>query len=502
MLVDESRLQLDTPIREYLPGFRLYDQVATEEITTRDLLTHRSGLPRHDAIASTSDFTREDLVRRLQYLQPSKPFRSTYQYSNLMYMTAGYLAGKINGTTWEEAVQQRIIAPLHLTNTNFSVLDSQKGKDFSQPYEQDYDTGEVTRVPFRVEGATGPAGGINSSVIDMGQYLLLHMNLGKFEGKQLLSENTAIQMQTPQITVPDEPLFKELGPLTYGLGFDLLTYRGHRIVEHGGNVPGFTAIFVFLPDDHAGVVVLCNLGQAFLPQIVAFNVLDRFIGGEQLPWNQRLLDRDRHYRQSEKEAKSKGYTQPKSGTHPSHDLNDYTGEYENPGYGIVSITREGDGFQMRLNRQTESLLHYHYDIFKTPDNALDIFPNLKVAFQTNSDGDVASLSAPLEPTVADIVFTRKPDKQLTDRDFLETLVGRYDMPGETQPLTISLHGDHTLVASLPGEPGYELIPTRGTTFKFAGHGSFSIEFKKDSTGKITEAAYDRVDTVLILKKRP
>ena len=502
MLVDEGKLDWDKPVREYIPGFRMYDPVATEEMTTRDMVTHRSGLPRHDLVWYSSNFSREDIVmNRLPYLQNSKPFRSTFQYNNLMFMTAGYLAGKLNGTTWEEAVQQRVLTPLGMKNTNFSVLDSQKSEDFAEPYRKNRETDEVKLIPFYVQGAVGPAGEINTCATDLGQYLLFHMHRGKLAGKQLLSENNSLQMQIPQMVIQQAPPFPELGTSSYGMGLFISTYRGHTMVEHGGNIDGFSAEFAFLPQDGVGVAVLANLDGTALPTAVAYNVFDRLLGLPQSPWGQRFLFLEQQGKKAEQEAKSKGYVPRKLGTHPSHDLDEYVADYENPGYGILSITRDGDGFQMKLNERTETLTHYHYDLFQVPENPLDPFQKMFVMFHTDLNGDISSVSIPLQPDVADIVFTRMPDKQLMQRSVVEAFAGQYDLPGSPVPLTILLRGDHTLVASAPGQPDLELVPRRGTTFDLKGINGVSIEFKRDTSGKVTEAVLDELGTVLVLKRR-
>jgi len=190
MEMDEGKIDWDKPVRDYLPTFKLYEPVLTEQMTIRDLITHRSGLPRHDFIWYTSDFSREDLLRRLQYLEPSKPLRTTFQYNNLMFMTAGYIAGQLNGTSWEDAITQRIFKPLEMTGTNFSELDTQNSADFAQPYRKGSDLkAELKRIPFDAQCpnrcAMGPAGEINSNVEDMSKYLLFHMGKGKAAGKQL-----------------------------------------------------------------------------------------------------------------------------------------------------------------------------------------------------------------------------------------------------------------------------------------------------------------------------
>ena len=146
MLVDAGKLDWDQPVRHYLPEFKMYDPVASEHMTPRDLVTHRSGLPRHDMVWYSSDFSRADLVRRLRYLQPSKDFRSKFQYNNLMVMTAGYLVGRVAGTTREDFVRQRILVPLGMRSTNYSVADSQKSADFAMPYQNA--DGVVKDMPF------------------------------------------------------------------------------------------------------------------------------------------------------------------------------------------------------------------------------------------------------------------------------------------------------------------------------------------------------------------
>ena len=170
MLADDGKLDWDKPVREYLPEFRLYDQVASDHMTPRDLVTPRSGLPRHDALWYNSTFTRREMIERLRYLEPSKDFRSTWQYNNLMFLTAGYLAGQLAGTSWEELVRARIFGPLGMTGSNFSVTDSQKSPDFAQPYATVKE--ETKKIPFRGIDEMAPAGSINSNIEDMTRYLL------------------------------------------------------------------------------------------------------------------------------------------------------------------------------------------------------------------------------------------------------------------------------------------------------------------------------------------
>jgi CubicO group peptidase (beta-lactamase class C family) len=506
MEMDEGKVDWDKPVRDYLPAFKMYDPVLTEQMMIRDLITHRSGLPRHDMVWYSSDFSREDIVRRLQYLEPNKPLRSTFQYNNLMFMTAGYIAGLLNGKSWEDTIRERIFTPLGMNGTNFSLKDTQSSPDFALPYRKGNDVkAEVKRMPFDEQCpdrcAIGPAGEINSSVADMSRYVLFHLNKGKVEGKALLSENNSIQMQTPQMVISGAPVYKEESETSYGMGFFISQYRGHKRVEHGGNLDGFSAEFAFLPDDRIGVIVLTNLDGTGLPSAIAYNVFDRLLGLDQVLWSQRYLQQEIKGRESEQEAKNKGYAPHKMDTHPSHELKDYVGDYGNPGYGIVSVDLDGSSFKLKINKISVSVAHLHYDVFQVPDAPFDPFAKTKVSFFSDANGDISSLTLPLETNVKDIVFTRLPDEQLTERSFIEPFTGRYDLPGSPVPVSVSLRGDHTVVLTFPGSPDIELLPKRGTTFDLKDQSGVSIEFQRDMSGKISEAAVNDNGTVMVLKKK-
>jgi CubicO group peptidase (beta-lactamase class C family) len=487
MLADEGKLDWDKPVRDFLPEFQLVDPVASERITPRDLATHRTGVPRHDLVWYSSDFSRADLVRRLRHLEPSQDIRTTYQYNNMMFMTAGYMVGRLAGTTWEDFIRQRIFTPLSMRDTVFSVNDSQKSADFAMPYQNA--KGDVKLIPFHIIDSIGPAGSINSSADDMSRYVAFQLGKGAYDGKQLLSENNANQMQSPQMIEPSADRYREILLPTYGLGLGVTTYRGHKLVSHGGAIDGFTAQLALLPMDNLGVIVLANLNSDKnpVPVIVAYSVFDRLLGLEPVPWNARFLDEQKKSDASEEEAKKQGFSFRKPGTHPSHDLADYVGEYENPGYGVIRIERAGENLKLSLNQLTSPLQHFHYDVFETLENPVDPMEKTKVQFFMDVKGEISSLSMPLEPHVKDIVFNRRPEKAMTERSFLEMLVGRYQVGAITE--TVAIEGDKTLVLLVPGQPKYTLVPVRGTTYDIKELAGFSVEFKRDASGKVTGAVF-------------
>jgi CubicO group peptidase (beta-lactamase class C family) len=502
MLVDEGKLEWDKPLRNYLPDFMLHDPVATERFTPRDLVTHRSGLPRHDLLWYGSDLTRDEMYRRLRYLAPSRDFRSAYQYQNLMFMTAGILVERLSGLTWEQFVRQRIFTPLGMTSSNFSVNDSQKAPDFSYPHgtKKEGERETVVRIPFRNLDQIGPAGSINSSVDQMIRYVEFHIQLGKVGDKQLLSETNAQQMQTPQMVIPGPMQYDEVFHTSYGLGLFITSYRGHKLVHHGGGIDGFISLLSFLPRDKMGAIVLTNFsGNNPVPQIVTYNVYDRLLGLEPVNWVERFREQQQKQEEAQRKAKEEKASQQKQGTQPSHPLTDYAGEYEHPGYGTVKIELDSGKLKLSFNTFSAPLEHFHYDIFQTPELERNPLSEMKITFANNLQGHVETVSVPLESNVDPIVFHRRAGAEMRQRTFLEPFAGEYELGAVI--VTVALRGEDTLTLTVPGQPTYVLEPVRGTTFNLKGLKGFSVEFKKDATGKVTEVVFYQPQGTAVAKRK-
>ncbi|HZO76373.1 MAG TPA: serine hydrolase [Ktedonobacteraceae bacterium] len=417
LLVDEGKLEWDKPVKHYLPTFKLHDQFAGERLTVRDLLCHRCGLPRHEFLWYGSNLTRKELVERLAYLEPSADFRARYQYNNLMYATAGYLIECVTGQTWEEFVAARIFKPLGMVSSNTAIEDSQKTGDYALPYQEK--EGKLQEVPFyRKFQAMGPAGGINTNLEDIAHWLRFQLNEGKHGETQLLAAEHLIQNHTPHTVIPageSLPLSKypEIANWCYGQGWFIGSYRGHRMVQHGGSVDGFMAEVALLPDEHAAVAVFTNCGSTLVPYIIAFTACDRLLGAEKADWNGRLQQEFADLKaQAEKQRAELQKAEPAiPDTRPSYALDAYCGRYEHPGYGIATISQVEDRLQCIYNDIPSSLTHVHYDIFEFNLERFEF--KTKVSFATSEKGGIESLAIKLEPTVSAQVFTRLPDAQTT-----------------------------------------------------------------------------------------
>ncbi|MBI9044260.1 MAG: serine hydrolase [Anaerolineaceae bacterium] len=476
LLVDRGELNWDTPVRDYIPDFKLFDPVATEHMTPRDLLCHRSGLPRHDLMWYNTSKSRKEIFDSLQYLEPNKDFRSYMQYQNLMYLTAGYLVEIITGKKWEKFVEDEIFPGLEMKRSNLSIDESQKDDDFALPYDEK--DGEIIEIPFRNIDTVGPAGSINSSVLEMGNWLSMHINNGNYGDKQIISEANTKEMHYPQMVIGPGPFtmingdFKEIGDPTYALGWFAQNYRGSKLVHHGGNIDGFSSMMSFYPNEKMGVMVLANLNSSFARDVVAWDVLDRILALEPIDWH----SRHKKVKTKLKEASEKGKAHKEEkkvlDTKPSYPLKAYLGDYKHPGYGIISILENKEGLQAVFNNLEFSMKHYHFDVFEMSYELFEM--ELKIQFFLDVDGNISSVSVPLEPNVKNIVFERMPDSQMSDRKFLVQFAGEYILGDQT--VVVVMKGDDALSVSVPNQPEMHLEPFKDLTFKIKDVPSVSIEF--------------------------
>jgi CubicO group peptidase (beta-lactamase class C family) len=479
ILVEEEKVEWDKPVQAYLPDFKLRDEVATARMTVRDLVCHRSGLPRHDGLWYGTSLTRKEIFDRLRYLDFSADFRAAFQYNNLMFLTAGFLVGQITNSSWEEFTRQRIFGPLGMTSSNFSVEDSKKSDDYSLPYQKK--EGKVEEIPFRNIDSVGPAGSINSNVNDMLKWVAFHLNKGKVGEKQVVSEAGQREVTTPSMFIR-QPMLSiqpdKQSNMSYGLGWFLETYRGHMVVHHGGAIDGFYFLNVFLPNDNLGVVVLTNLGGTPFLQVSMGYILDMMLGLDPV-WEKLSLERFDEAKKEEAAAKDREKEEEAErvkDTKPSHPLEDYAGEYEHPAYGVIAVELKDNALRGKHFSFDFKLDHWHYDIFKPSDH----LP--KITFLTNLKGDIDRLSAAVESGVAPIEFTRKPSEAMKDPKFLAQFQGSYEIRGTT--LTVSLKGN-ALFVERPGQPTVELVPYKGTEFTIKGREGSSVRFILEN-GAVTE----------------
>lgn len=486
LLADEGRLNWEQPVRTWMPEFALEDELAAQRMTAVDLVTHRSGLPRHDLLWYNSSLSREDLYRHLPHLASNKDFRTDFQYNNLMFLTAGILVERVTGSTWEDFVEQRIFQPLGMNRSNFSVRTSQADLDHALPYQEKDDVVKV--MPFRDISNVGPAGSINSSAQELSQWLRVHLAHGKLGESQIISAGTLDRIHRPAMVMggfnPQEPEVISTG---YALGWFTEAYRGHQRVQHGGNIDGFSALVSLMPADQLGVVVLTNLNGSGLPEVIARHAADRFLDLEPIDWSTRWLAQVAQAKELQKQAEAKREVNRIQGTTHSRALTDYVADYENAGYGTVAVTMDSGRLSVTYNGLRAPMEHWHYDVFSCLENPVDpTLKDTKVQFRSDVDGDVTELVVTFEVSVSPIVFTRKADAVLRDPAYLARLAGAYELM--SQHITIEVRGA-ALFASIAGQPDYELEPLINNTFRLKGLEGFKVRFLTDAEGEFKVARF-------------
>ncbi len=473
ILNDENTIDWNTPIKEYFPNFDLVDDIAEQEMTPLDLVTHRSGLPRHDLLWYGTEYSRSELFERLAHLEPTKPFRTSFQYQNLMYMTAGLLIGEKSGSSWEEFTEEEIFRPLGMTSSNFSVDESMKTDNFALPYREKED--KLVQIDFRNIDNVGPAGSINSNVEDMLKWVELQLNRGTVQNKEIINDSQFEIMHEPQMIVGkgSNPSFNaEFSTAMYGTGWFIYQYDGQKIIQHGGNIDGFSAYVQLLPDSDIGMVFLTNKNGSQLNMPLAMELTDLLLNNDaNIDWIERA------YAGSDIEDKEEEIDdRRRTNTKASFPLSDYEGEYVHPGYGAISIDQKSGVLHYNFHSFNGPLEHYHFDVFQGELNDLD--QKVNIQFHMDQEANLSSLSTIVEPTLDPLVFKKLPPKQIEDRRFITAVEGEYTL--DTQKIVVRKSVDE-LKLKITGQPEYTLEPYQKDEFKLKGLPGFSVRFAFDNS---------------------
>ena len=429
-LVEEGKLEWDKPIRESVPQIQFFNDDLNRSITLRDMLAHRTGITRHDSIWYKSEFTRKDLFERLKYLEPSTSPRQTFLYNNLMVAAVGHVVHLVSGKTWEDFTRERIIRPLGMDSTVFTLTEMKASPDHGVPYSERRDSTELFQTPFYEEqDGVAPAGAIISNIEDMSRWLIALMNDGRFEGRQVLPARAlkaTLAPAMPQINASLETFgYKELLSPVYVMGRYTSAYRGHALTYHGGAIGGFYSQVSFMPHDGIGVLVFVD-GEhcGALPDVVTFAIYERMLGMDTTPWSERRNDFRLKNKKASQEARGRVGGDRVKDTRPSHALADYTGEFEHPAYGVLKVALSSGALQFDFHKAVLPLNHYHYDRFDTTDD--EVMGKYSVRFLTNPQGEVDKAVMSLDE--AEVTFARRPDAIMSDPKALAVLAGNYESP--------------------------------------------------------------------------
>ncbi|MGC3943064.1 MAG: serine hydrolase [Chryseolinea sp.] len=492
ILREQSKIDFDESPRKYLPGFKFYNDALNDNVIVKDLMSHRTGLPRHDYswyLFPTHD--RDSLVDRIQYQEPFTGVRQKWYYNNFMFLLQGVIAEKLTGKSWEDNIREHFFAPLKMTTSNVSIPELEKAAEPSLGYEVRND--HVEKMKYYDIAAMSPAGSINSSVNEMSIWLRTWIHGGKLDGQQILPASYTREAISSQAIINDglpSPEHPDVHGATYGYGWMLASYKGHYRVEHGGNIDGFSATTAFFPSDSIGIVVLANQNGSIVPTIVRNILSDRMLKATRTGWNKEFKDRRDKDEKEGKEASKAKEDNAVKGTHPSHPMTDYTGRFEFKGYGPFDLVLKNDSLYAVFKLQRAWLRHRHYDVFDAfpvKDGKADTANMLdtKLNFNTNEMGEISSVSMKLEATLDAFVFTRASTAAPIDETMLSQYVGSYELGGMVARFYVK---GKALALTVPGQPEYDLIFLGSDKFKLKNLEGFRVEFVK-TAGKYSEAVF-------------
>jgi CubicO group peptidase (beta-lactamase class C family) len=390
MLVDEGKLRWDDRVLDYIPELQLYDPYATRELTIRDLLTHRSGLPGTDLFWGVREnpVPVPEMIRRLRYVRPTASFRSTWQYQNVMYALAGAIVERRSGMPWDAFIRARIFKPLGMSESE-PLVSSIVGKpDVAMPHVDLRDSVRV--VPIRSTDLVAPAGSVWSSVSDMSRWMRFMLDSGRVGDTRLIKPETFREIVAPQMRAPstEYPALELAQPhfFSYALGWFVQDYHGRTVWMHTGSIDGMSAIIGLLPEQRMGVYVLANLDHAELRHALMYQAFDLYGSSPPRDWSAEL----RTLFANRRAARGEGPAHT-TGTRPSYPLERYAGTYVDSTYGPIEVSLAAGALRARWGKADLGPLdQWEYDAFRTRPTAPTDQPTT-LTFTSDGTGNIVAV---------------------------------------------------------------------------------------------------------------
>lgn len=407
LLVDEGKLNWDDPISKYLQDFQLFDQYVTSELTIRDVLSHRCGLPRADLLWYSSPFSRSEILYKLRFVPLCSSFRSSFGYQNIMFLAAGEVVSAVTVLSWNDFVKEKLFIPLGMYFTNTSIINFSSKDNVASPHIKMEN--KVMPIHWQNMDNLSSGGGINSTAYDMAQWIRLHLGKGEYENKRLLNERLLKEMHTSQTIIRFNEYLSSLYPksnfLTYGLGWFLFDFKGKKVIEHSGKVEGMSSLVAMIPEDNLGVVILTNMHETLLPFAVMYHVFEEYLGSSDHDWIRELLKVSRNLESVDLEKIKQIEKDRASETSPLLPIESYVGIYRNEIYGDAEVFQESNRLILRFLGREGKLEHWYFDTFKF-DLKNPYFPFCFLTFNVDISQNINSVHIATPSAELDVDFDR------------------------------------------------------------------------------------------------
>ncbi|WP_299127154.1 serine hydrolase [uncultured Winogradskyella sp.] len=496
----------DSPLK-HVPKLRFYNNEMNNTVIIKDLMRHSTGLPRHDgAWYFFPSQNKDSLVARIQYQEPFTGVRQQWYYNNFGFLLQGVITEKITGKTWEKNIEDKFFKPLGMNRSKTTIEGLKSSTNAAFGYSLDENRALKKMDSYDIAGMS-PAGSINSSANNMAKWLKLWINNGKFGEEQIIPEDYIKEAISSQMVVaaglPNEEL-PNVHYANYGYGWFLHSYKGHYMVEHGGNIDGFTASVAFYPTDKVGIVVLTNQNGSALPRLIRNIAADHILKLDKTEWAKNHKEDMEAALETQEKVNEDSELSNVKNTRPSHSKIEYTGKYENKGYGKFEIVLKNDSLFATLDGEKSYFNHFHYDTFELIDysknkpDTTQIGKSLKVTFTTNIAGDIDYLKTNIEPMTEAIKFKRTPNTIDVDQEILEKYIGKYELYGTE--IKIYIKEENVLYAFVPGQPEYELVATAEHKYNLKVLEGYKVEFM-ETNGEFNEVKFIQPNGTFVAKRK-
>lgn len=369
ILVDEGKLAWDDPVAKHFPEFRLKDPYVTKNLTVRDLLTHRAGMPNTDLFWITSDISKDEIFQKMELVDPAYTFRGGYIYQNIMYSVAGEVVARVSGIPWHQFVKERIFGPLEMDDSVPLMSDLTAIENKATPHYLIND--EVKTIITSNTDPVAPAGSIWSSINDMTKWLQCMLDGGKIGNKRLISEKQYSEIMKPNHIIPMQSFYPTTALTkpnwtTYGLGWFQHDYRGKMVEFHTGSIGGLIAIIGMIPSEGVGFYALGNMDHAELRHAAMYKAFDLYaFNDDSRDWHKEIFELYKGFNDAEETVSEQLNDNRVEGTKPSFpDLEEYVGTYSDGIYGQIKVESLGDELEIYFNNKLiGKMTHWHYDTF-------------------------------------------------------------------------------------------------------------------------------------------
>jgi len=402
ILAEEGKLDWTDKVRDYIPEFTMYNDYVAGNFTIQDLLTHRSGLGLGAGdlmiFPDGSDFTMKDILANFQYLKPVSAFRTKFDYDNLLYLVAGEVIARVSGMSWEDFVTKRIFEPLNMENTYPSIVSMKDKSNLSIPHSTV--TGSIRALPNYKDMVNGAAGGILSNVDDLCNWMLMHLNKGKYGenlDKQLFSEESQREMWKIHTSTDVNKYSRYNSHFAgYGLGWGLTDIKGNMSVSHTGGLPGMLSETFLIPDLNLGIVILTNTENdgAAVFSAVTQTIVDKYLGMDDFGWIEKFYTRFKA-REGQSDSIALKVWETVNNADNSHiKPADFTGTYEDNWFGKVEITLKDNQLwfaSVRSPKLNGPMRYYKANTFAIKWEYQDMNADAFAIFSFDEDGKAESI---------------------------------------------------------------------------------------------------------------